>query len=203
MENIKKYIESGILDLYVLGIASEQEKGEIEKMAASYPEVQEEIENISKAIEGYAKQNSVLPSPTIKPFLMAVIDYNERIRNGEQPSFPPVLNSNSKVSDYDQWIKRNDIQLPENFKDFHAQIIGLTTEVTTAIIWISEMAPEEMHKHEREKFLILEGTCDLTIEDEVYQLKAGDYLSIPLYKKHHLKITSSIPCKAILQRIAA
>lgn len=60
-----------------------------------------------------------------------------------------------------------------------------------------------MHINELEKFLILEGTCDITIEDEVYSLKAGDFLSIPLYKKHDVRITSLNPCKAILQRLAA
>ena len=95
------------------------------------------------------------------------------------------------------------MNLPESFEDFHIKIIGHTSEVTTAIIWIKHMAPQEVHKDELERFLILEGTCELTIEDEVYNLKAGDYLAIPLYKKHDLKITSAIPCKAILQRIAA
>ena len=154
-------------------------------------------------MEIYAMQNAVLPPPTIKPFLFAIVDYTERLKNGEQPSFPPVLNENSTISDYKQWINREDIKLPDNFKDFHAQIIGFTPEVTTAIIWIKTMAPDEIHNHELEKFLILEGTCDLNIEGEVFPFKAGDYLSIPLYKKHSLTITSSIPCKAILQRIAA
>jgi mannose-6-phosphate isomerase-like protein (cupin superfamily) len=165
--------------------------------------VREEIENICTTMEDYGKQNALTPDPTIKPFLFAFIDYTQRLKNGEQASFPPVLNENSRISDYNLWIDRNDIKLPENFKDFHAQIIGYTPEMTTAIIWIKDMAPQEVHKHEYEKFLILEGTCDISIEDKVYNLKAGDYLSIPLYKNHDVKITSLIPCKAILQRIAA
>ena len=203
MENIKEYIESGILELYVLGITSDKENEEIEKLALSTFEIAEEIKNISEAVEAYTLQNSVAPDPTIKPFLMAMIDYTERLKNGELPSFPPVLNETSTISDYDQWIYRTDIKLPENFKDFHAKIIGYTPEVTTAIIWIKDMAPQEVHQHEFEKFLILEGTCNITIADKVYSLKAGDFLSIPLYKKHDVKITSLIPCKAILQRIAA
>ena len=203
MENIKDYIESGILELYVLGVTNKKENEEIEKLASSNIEIREEIKHISTAIEDYAKQKAVAPDPTIKPFLMAMIDYTERLKNGEQPSFPPVLNETSKISDYDQWINRTDIKLPENFKDFHAKIIGYTPKVTTAIIWIKDMAPQEVHQHEFEKFLILEGTCNITIADEVHSLKAGDFLSIPLYKKHDVRITSSIPCKAILQRIAA
>ena len=203
MENIKDYIGSGILELYVLGVTNKKENEEIEILASSHPDIREEIRNISIAIEDYAKQNAVAPDPTIKPFLMAMIDYTERLKSGEQPSFPPVLNENSSISDFDQWVNRTDIKLPENFKDFYAKIIGYTAEVTTAIIWIKDMAPQEVHDHEFEKFLILEGTCDITIADEVHSLKAGDYLSIPLYKKHDVRITSSIPCKAILQRIAA
>ena len=203
LKNIKDYMESGILEQYVLGITTKEENEEISQLALSNFEVREEIENITSAIEDYAKENAVVPGPTIKPFLMAIIDYTERLKKGEVPTFPPELNENSVISDYNQWLTRDDIRLPENFKDFHAQIIGYTPEVTTAIIWIKEMAPQEMHKKEFEKFLIVEGTCDITIEDKVHSLKKGDYLSIPLYKNHDVKITSLIPCKAILQRIAA
>jgi quercetin dioxygenase-like cupin family protein len=41
------------------------------------------------------------------------------------------------------------------------------------------------------------------VEDEVNQLVPGDYFAIPLHKKHLVKVTSSITCKVILQRVAA
>lgn len=203
MENIKDYIASGILELYALGVTGKEENEEIEEMALSHPEVSEEIKKISVAIESYAKQNVVIPDPTIKPFLLAVIDYTERLKSGMQQGFPPVLNEVSKIGDYAEWINRADIKLPKNLIDFHVKIIGHTPQVTTSIIWVKDMAPQEVHHNEFEKFLILEGTCNITIEGEVHSLKAGDFLSIPLHKKHDLKITSSFPCKAILQRIAA
>ena len=65
------------------------------------------------------------------------------------------------------------------------------------------MAPAEVHDNEYEKFLIIEGTCDITVDEDVYSLVPGDYFSIPLYKSHNIKVTSTIPCKAILQRLAA
>ena len=73
----------------------------------------------------------------------------------------------------------------------------------TAVIWIGQMAPDETHDDEHEKFLILEGTCDITVGNDVHHLKAGDYFAIPLHKTHMVKVTSDVPCKAILQRIAA
>lgn len=203
MRSIPDYIDSGILELYALGITSEEENVEIEKVAALYPEICDEIEKICKVIETYAQKNAIAPDPTLKPFLMATISYNQRVKHGEVIAEPPLLSESSQISDFNEWIKKPYIKLPTDFHNFHAEIIGKTSKVTTAVIWIKYLAPEETHNHELEKFLIIEGSCDIKIEDETISLKKGDYFSIPLHKKHSVTITSSIPCKAILQRIAA
>ncbi|MBI3519835.1 MAG: cupin domain-containing protein [Bacteroidetes bacterium] len=85
----------------------------------------------------------------------------------------------------------------------YAKIIGYTPEVTTTIAWIKKMTPFEIHHNELERFLILEGTCDITIGEEVHHMSAGDFIAIPLYIGHSLIVTSDIPCKVILQRVAA
>ncbi len=203
MHTVTEFIESGILEIYVLGSASREEVKQVEEMAAKHPEIVKEIEAINIALEKYAFANAVIPNPTIRPFLLAIIDYTERLKNGEQVHLPPVLNENSKIEDYKDWLNRDDMVLPNDFKDIHAKIIGFTPEVTSAIVWINNMVPAEAHDDEFEKFFILEGTCDITVGDKVYQLSAGDYLSIPLHTAHNVKITSDIPCKLILQRIAA
>jgi mannose-6-phosphate isomerase-like protein (cupin superfamily) len=203
MQNIQKYIDSGILELYVLDITTETENQEIAKAAADYIEIKKEINKISAAMEKYALENAVKPDPIVKPFIMAKIDFYEKLRNGNNSVLPPVLNEHSRISDFDVWVNSAEDDMPVNFQNFHTKIIGISPEVTTAIVWIKYMAPEEIHHNEIEKFLILEGTCDIRIEDEVFSLKAGDYYTIPMNKKHDVKITSSIPCKAILQRIAA
>ena len=88
-------------------------------------------------------------------------------------------------------------------EEVFAKIIGYTPEAITAIVWLKDYAPHEVHDNEYERFLIVEGTCDIIVEDEVNQLVPGDYFAIPLHKKHLVKVTSSIPCKVILQRVAA
>ena len=65
------------------------------------------------------------------------------------------------------------------------------------------MTSPEIHTKEYERFLIIEGTCDIKIGDDVFHLKAGDYKEIPLFIEHSLIVTSDIPCKVILQRVAA
>jgi mannose-6-phosphate isomerase-like protein (cupin superfamily) len=203
MKEIAAVIESGIIETYILGNATVEEAARVESMAALHIEVKQEMDSISEALEAYAMANSVAPPLTVKPFLMAMLDYTERMENGEIQSAPPILNDSSKVADYAQWLDRKDLVLTDNFEGVYAKIIGYTPKAVSAIVWIQDAAPNEVHDDEFEKFLIVEGTCDIIIGDEVHHLVPGDYLSIPLYKSHMVKVTSSIPCKVILQRIAA
>ncbi|HYG49935.1 MAG TPA: cupin domain-containing protein [Flavobacteriales bacterium] len=203
MSSVKEYIESGILEMYLLGMASEKEAIEVEKMAALHEEVRNEMNAIATAIEKQAMETAVEPHANMKPLILASLDFMKRIYGGEQIGFPPELNENSKAADYNEWLLREDLSVPAEFDNIYARIIGHTPEMTTAILWIKHMAPEEVHTNEYEKFLILEGTCDIVIDGKTHSLVPGDYMAIPLYAEHHVKITSSIPCKAILQRVAA
>lgn len=203
MKNLKLFMESGILESYVLGNSTVQETDLVEQMAAAFTEVRAEIESISEAFEFYAFAHTITPGPIVKPFLLATVDFTERIKNGEQPSFPPELHEGSKVDDFAEWLGRPDMILPATFNDIHALIIGHTRRAVTAIVWIKDRSPQEVHDNEYEKFLIVEGTCNITVGEEVNSFAPGDYFSIPLHKKHEVIVTSAIPCKVILQRVAA
>jgi mannose-6-phosphate isomerase-like protein (cupin superfamily) len=203
MKNSEQYINSGILESYVLGLTGPKETSEIEQLASQSADIRKRIDEISEALEEYAMANAISPDPTIKPFVFAIIDYTERMEAGEQPSEPPVLNEASRISDYADWLNKPGMSLPQDFNDLYAKIIGYTPKVLTAIVWINDMAPQEVHHDELEKFLIVEGECDIVIGEEVHHLVPGNYLSIPLHKNHRVQVTSSIPCKVILQRVAA
>lgn len=203
MDNISSYIDSGILEAYVLGIATVEEASIVEKMLLTHPQIKNELEQIESSLEQYASKHAVEPHATMKPLLFATIDYTERLKKGEAPSFPPLLNKNSKIADYAEWINRPDMVLPAESDEIFLKIIGYTPQATTAIVWIKEMAPDEVHHDEFESFLILEGTCDIIIGDKIHKLVPGDYLSIPLHTDHEVRVTSSAPCKVILERKAA
>jgi mannose-6-phosphate isomerase-like protein (cupin superfamily) len=202
MFNVSEYIDTGILELYVLGIASADECIEVEKLAVEHFEIRAEIASIQQSMEVYAEENKLQPNAVIKPFLMATIDYTERLKKGEPPAAPPLLSATASIADYNQWLNRPDMVSTDK-EDVFAKIIGYTPEAITAIVWLKDYAPHEVHDNEYERFLIVEGTCDIIVEDEVNQLVAGDYFAIPLHKKHMVKVTSSITCKVILQRVAA
>jgi len=200
---ISEYIESGILELYVMGNLSAEESVEVEKMMALHPEIQEEVQAIEWSLEKYAKANAVQPPATVKPLLLATIDYMQRLGSGEVPANPAILNENSTASDYAQWISRDDFQNPENVNDIHVKLIAATPQATTAIVWLKYLAPDEVHHDEHEKFLILEGTCNIIVDGKIHSLKPGDFFQIPLHSDHRVEVTGSTPCKVVLQRVAA
>ena len=199
----EELLSSGLLELYVLGETELHENTLIEEMASTYPEILEEITAIEIALENYAVSNAITPDPIIKPFLLATLDYIDRMKAGEIFEAPPLLNDNSTIAEYLPWLERPDMVIPQDFDEVYAKILNHNEQGITAIAWIKSMAPQEVHDHEYERFLIVEGTCSIHIEEEVYHLQPGDYLGIPLHKKHHVLVTSQAPCKVILQRIAA
>lgn len=66
VEDIKAYLESGILELYVLGDASAEEKLQVETLAAQYPAVRQELNEIELSLEQYASQHAITPSETLQ-----------------------------------------------------------------------------------------------------------------------------------------
>lgn len=71
--NIEEYISSGILESYVLGTATPEEKTEVEKYAITYPEIKAELEEIEKAMNEYAAEHSVTPPSYLKNKILASI----------------------------------------------------------------------------------------------------------------------------------
>ena len=62
MEDVQAYIETGILELYVLGDVTPNEKLQVEEMMAAHPVVKIEVNAIERAMERYAFENAVEPS---------------------------------------------------------------------------------------------------------------------------------------------
>ncbi len=62
MDNVQAYIESGILELYVLGNVTPEEKLQVEEMMAAYQHVRAEVDEIERALEVYAHKNAVEPA---------------------------------------------------------------------------------------------------------------------------------------------
>ncbi|GAB3923676.1 anti-sigma factor [Mucilaginibacter myungsuensis] len=77
MKDAKAYIETGILELYVLGDISHDEKLEVEAMAEQHPTVKAELREIERSIELFAAEHAMEPNE----------DLRDRILNGLLTNF--------------------------------------------------------------------------------------------------------------------
>jgi len=66
VEDIKAYMETGILELYVLGDVTPDEKLQVEAMALQHPAIKAELDEIERSMELYARENAVEPSETLR-----------------------------------------------------------------------------------------------------------------------------------------
>jgi len=62
---IKEYLESGILEAYVLGSASEAETRDLLYLKAQYPEVQEALDFLEIDMERIAQHMAIKPPPEV------------------------------------------------------------------------------------------------------------------------------------------
>ena len=64
--DLNEYIASGILESYVLGEVSPQEKQEVECLSSIYPELKEALVELQVSIENVADQNRIEPPADLK-----------------------------------------------------------------------------------------------------------------------------------------
>ena len=65
-----KYIETGILELYVLGLTTPEQSREVEKVASTSPEIRAEIASLETALEIYARSKGINPPPGLRASVM-------------------------------------------------------------------------------------------------------------------------------------
>lgn len=74
--DIQAYIQSGIIESYVLGVATVEETEELLRLAATHPEIQEAIRSTEAAFEENALTNAIVPDAGIKANLLSALQEN-------------------------------------------------------------------------------------------------------------------------------
>lgn len=78
--NIEEYISSGILEAYVLGELSEQERVDVEKNLVQYPQLREELNAIEETQEQLLMGTAIKPRIQVKDALFQKIDDNKEAK---------------------------------------------------------------------------------------------------------------------------
>jgi len=189
MMDIEKFIASGLLEEFVLGVISDENKKIVNDLAKQYPQVKEEILAIEESFEIYSTQYEMTPPPNLKAKIMDKINEEERLK------LPPLLTSTSPISDYDYWLGK--VKEPEQYESMHMEIIGEYESAKMVIAWIKEGEPDHSHDQYSEIFLIVEGSCTATIGDQTADYEVGDYVCFPIHVNHSYHVTSKMPMKVV------
>jgi anti-sigma-K factor RskA len=64
--NVKEYIRSGVIESYVLGIATEAERQEFEQICDAYPEVAQARDQFERSLEAELMQGAIQPPVSVK-----------------------------------------------------------------------------------------------------------------------------------------
>jgi anti-sigma-K factor RskA len=86
--DIQQYIESGILEEYALGVLSATDSVQVEQMAATHPEVQQELQSIVDGLDAYAQAHAIAPPPAMRERVLA--GWQQAIRSTSSSETPVV-----------------------------------------------------------------------------------------------------------------
>lgn len=85
----------------------------------------------------------------------------------------------------------------EQFDNIHVRKISDSAEQTTFLIWVKKDVRLHKHAHHTENIYVISGKGEMTIGDEKFVIKKGDFFTIPKGAPHALKVLSSAPVKVL------
>lgn len=97
---LHRYIESGIIESYALGLATASEIEELQYMRKLYPELNTEIRMVERRIEMVALTEGVMPSAGLKDRIFQRIDWDEQKAKEQDKSNYTFINIQSKDQNY-------------------------------------------------------------------------------------------------------
>jgi len=195
--DVKKYIESGIVQDYCLGMLSKSEMEQVDWHAAIYPEIKMEIEAHHRALGQYAGSFANTVPHELRAKTLSLLDNLKKEELADQNNLP-LLN---KFSDHKNWLRVVKPMLPDELKKpTFIKVLHEDEKLLQVLMWVKDYCPDEVHDDLEECFIILDGECECHIEGEVIKLGAGGFFEVPLHKHHDVVVTKG-PVLAVVQRL--
>ncbi|CAM4138916.1 hypothetical protein SAMN06265348_10362 [Pedobacter westerhofensis] len=197
--NLKVYIKSGILELFVLDLLDAAERAEVLNVISKYPVLEKEVQVIEDTLQSYANSIAIQPSKSLKAKIEASIEESVKESNMDLDHLLLI----SEHSDLQNWLKLVNKYYPSAFEaENFSEVLRSENGVTQVLVVSSTDIADETHDDVHESFLILQGQCRCTVGSAIFYLGPGGYTQIPLNENHKVEITSSSPVMAIAQYVS-
>jgi len=184
--NIQKYMESGVLEDYCLGLLNERDSAFLIRMANFYPEIRSELTAVELTLEILAVAKAVKPPPQNRRNILTALGFDD--------DTPPDLDNLPLLThdaDYQLWLDVCKHLMPgEPTADLTVKELKSNAGLQQMLIATKTDIPDEEHGDMLESFFILKGQCICIVNDDLFHLHPGDFLQIPLYAKHNIKVLS-------------
>src|SRR5438128_1460378 len=99
--DIRAYIKSGILQDYSMGILSDDEKTEVERLCAQYPQLKRELDRVTGTLEHYVKENALTPPPALKDAIWATLQNLDKEKQMDPDNLPLI----NRFTDHKKWLE--------------------------------------------------------------------------------------------------
>ena len=86
---------------------------------------------------------------------------------------------------------------PKEYNNIHVQKISSDSLSSTFVIWVKQKVKLHKHLYHRENVIILEGSGQFQLKDSIYNVSAGDIITIPKNTWHGVTINSRDIMKVI------
>ena len=89
------------------------------------------------------------------------------------------------------------IKPAKEYKNIHVQKISSDSLSSTFVIWIKQKVRLHKHVYNKENVIIQEGSGQFQLKDSIYNVSAGDIITIPKNTWHGVTINSKDVMKVI------
>ncbi|HYV91846.1 MAG TPA: cupin domain-containing protein [Chitinophagales bacterium] len=197
--NAKELIDSGIIELYVMGIAGDDECVLVETLAQEDDIVRHEIASVNDALIAYSATNvsPVLPAG-LKNKILGFIE-------SSHSKLPPRLTAESTANEWLQYLEEQQINPPENFHGIYFLELPGTEDYYTYAVWgkNGDYVDEEFHPLHHEYLFVCNGECEMTINGKKSEHRGGDFIEIAPGVPHSARVLGKELMLVIGQRRAA
>ena len=191
---LEQLINSGILEIYCMGAASEEEKAMVESLAASHEQVRDEIDSINEALVAYATASEKSTKRGLKEKILDAI-FSQQL--------PPLLTERQSIEWWINYLDALKINVPSDYRIFLFDLPSDEKKISYAAWAKKGERVEESHSDEDEYLFMIKGSCTVTLDGETTKYHPGDLIYIPKGKTHLAIVISDEPMLVIGQRLAA
>lgn len=98
---------------------------------------------------------------------------------------------------FGQKIIVNDVLPDSNYANVCSKKLYSDSLSTAFLIWVKQDVALHLHEAHTEQIYVLAGTGEMQLGEIFFEIKAGDYISIPTGTPHQVKVTSAVPLQVI------